>query len=77
MCSECYVSRADGLGRPTTWLVRSKSLITLDFFNMEYVTNTVHAETIHGIHHLRETIYGAAAAATITLDTPNHTWEKK
>jgi len=33
---------------------------------MEYMTNTV--ETIHGIHHLRETIYGAAAA-TNTLDT--------
>lgn len=43
---------------------------------MEYVTNTVHVETTHGIHHLREKIYGAAAA-TITLDTPNHTWEKK
>jgi len=33
---------------------------------MEYVTYTV--EKIHGIHHLRETIYGAAAA-TVTLDT--------
>jgi hypothetical protein len=58
MCSECYVFRADGLGRPTTWLVRSKSLTILDFFNKEYVTNTVHADTIHGMHHLRETIYG-------------------
>jgi len=65
------------LGRPTTWLVRSKSLTTLDFFNKEYVTNTAHADTIHGIHHLGQTIYGAAAAATATLDTPNHTWEKK
>ena len=43
---------------------------------MEYVTNTVHAETIDGTHCLRETIYGAAAT-TITLDTPNHSWEKK
>jgi hypothetical protein len=57
------------LGRPTTWPVRSKNLPTLDFFNMKYVTNTIHAQTTHGIHHLRETIYGAATAATITLDT--------
>jgi hypothetical protein len=67
---------ADGLGRPTTWPVKSMNLTTLDFFNMEYVTNTVHAETIDGTHCLRETIYGAAAT-TITLDTPNHSWEKK
>jgi hypothetical protein len=34
----------------------------------------VYPETIHDIHPLRQTIYGAAA--TITLDTRNHTWDK-